>query len=271
MTGAREFARRNQEGNPMIISRLFGAARLLVLFVLVTATSIADETAEKGRAVLAAHKDAVITVRTVLSLSFGNTPEERTNEANGTVIDPEGLTVLSLTSVDPSSLMSKMGAGKREVVSKVSGMKMILADGSEIEAEVVLRDVDLDLAFVRPIAKPAEPMPHVNLTATGKPDVLDELVILAQLGQVARRAHSVLVERVETIIDKPRTFYVLGEHRARAVVCSPAFTLDGAFVGIGVFRSISSDAAGGMGDNVLVVVISANDIREAALQVPPWP
>lgn len=255
----------------MTVLRDSRATRAFVALLLASALSFADETAEKGRTVLAAHKDAVVTVRTVLSLSFGNTPEERTNEANGTVISPDGLTVLSLTSVDPSNLMSKMGSGRQEVVSKVTSMKMILADGSELDAEVVLRDVDLDLAFVRPLAKPAAPMPYVDLAAAGNPDVLDELVILAQLGQVARRAHSVLVERVETVIDKPRKFYVLGEHRARAIVCSPAFTLDGAFVGIGVFRSISSDASGGTGDNVLVVIVCANDIQEAAQQVPPWP
>ena len=234
-------------------------------------SAMADETAEKGRAVLASYKDTVITVRTVLSLSLGGTPEERTNEANGTIIGEDGLTVLSLTSVDPSGLMTKMGDGSREVVSKISSMKMILADGAELDAEIVLRDVDLDLAFVRPLTKSGAPMAHVDLTNSGKAQVLDELVILAQLGQVARRAHSVLVERVETVVDKPRTFYILGEHRARAIVCSPAFTLDGAFVGIGVFRSISTEASGGMGDNVLVVLVSADDIREAAGQVPAWP
>lgn len=255
----------------MALSRSTRFAPVFIILLLAGVSGSSDETAEKGRAVLAAHKDAVVTVRTVLSLSFGNSPEERTNEANGTVISADGLTVLSLTSVDPSNLMSKMGSGRKEVVSKVTGMKMILADGSELDAEVVLRDVDLDLAFVRPLVKPAAPMPYVDLAAAGNPDVLDELVILAQLGQVARRAHSVLVERVETVIDKPRKFYVLGEHRARAIVCSPAFTLDGAFVGIGVFRSITSDASGGMGDNVLVVIVCASDIQEAAQQVPPWP
>ncbi|MBP8131932.1 MAG: hypothetical protein KA184_20325 [Candidatus Hydrogenedentes bacterium] len=230
----------------------------------------ADETAEKGRAVFDQYKNTVITIRTVLSMSMGGNPQEHESEANGTVIDPAGLAVLSLSSVDPSGLMARLDREQQDVVTKVTSMKMILPDGSELDAEVVLRDGDLDLAFVRPVVKPAAPMPFVDLQKTGKPQLLDELVILAQLGQVARRAHSVLVERVETIVDKPRTFYILGEHRARAVVCSPAFTLDGAFVGIGVFRSIQS-AETRSGDNVVIVIVSGDDIREASAQVPPWP
>src|SRR2546422_4160959 len=36
-------------------------------------------------------------------------------------------------------------------------------DGTEIPAEIVLRDRDLDLAFIRPKTKPANPMPAVDL------------------------------------------------------------------------------------------------------------
>jgi len=230
----------------------------------------ADETAEKGRAVFEQYKDTVVTIRTVLSMSMGGNPQERESEANGTVIDAMGLAVLSLSSVDPSGLMARLDRGRDEMVTKITSMKMILADGTELDAEIVLRDADLDLAFVRPLTKPDSAMPFVDLTQPGKPEILDEVVAIAQLGQVARRTHSALVERVEAVVDRPRTFYVLGEHRSRAVVCSPAFTLDGAFVGIGVFRSIQgSDRR--TGDNVLIVIVSGDDIREASAQVPPWP
>lgn len=227
-----------------------------------------DETSEKGRAVFEANKDAVVTVRTAMSLSFGGNENERLNEGNGTVIDPSGLTVLSLTSVDPSSFYESMRDSGAELTTKVTSIKILLADGTELESEVVLRDKDLDLAFVRPKEKPEKPMAHVDLDNAAEPRLLDEVVVLAQLGKVARRAHSVSLARVEAIMEKPRTFYLLGEHLARLIVCSPAFTLDGKFVGIGVLRAIKGEGGGGMSDNVLAVIVPAEDIKEGAAQAP---
>ncbi len=240
-----------------------------VLIVLTLLGAWADEAAEQGRAVLAGNKDAVITVRIVTSMSVGGQQRESESEATGTVIDSSGLAVLSLSAVDPSIMLERFREMGQEMTSKIADLKMVLGDGSEVPAEIVLRDRDLDLAFLRPTEPRAAPMAHVNLDNAGAPQLLDQLAILAQLGQVARRTHSVFLERIEAIIDKPRTFYVPGSHRARDVWCSPAFTLEGKFVGIGVMRTIKTRAGGGgMGDS-LIVLVPAEDIREASKQVPP--
>lgn len=227
-----------------------------------------DEAAEKGRAILEANKDAVITVRVVMSMSFGGQEREQESEATGTVIDPSGLTVLSLIATDPSAMYESFREeGGGQVVSKITDLKMILSDGTELAAEVVLRDKDLDLAFIRPVASSASPMSCVDLEHAGAPQLLDELAVLGQLGRVARRTHTVFLERVEAIVDRPRTFYVPGQYRAQDVWCSPAFTLDGQFVGIGVMRMLTSRAARGRGDN-LIIIVPAADVREATRQVP---
>jgi hypothetical protein len=248
-------------------------AHLLVAAALVLSSFAAagDPIAEQGRAILGQHRDAVITVRAVLGIAFGGRPEsEQEREANGTVIAPDGLTVLALTALDPSIMMQRLHGAQAEAVSKVTSLKMILGDGTEIDGEIVLRDRDLDLVFVRPVTKPASPMPYVDLEDTAQPQVLDHLVFIGQLGKVARRAHIVFVERVQAVVDRPLTFYVVGEDRNQAVACSPAFTLDGAFVGVGVLRAIRSTSAGAMGDNPMVVVCDAQDIKTAMTQVPEW-
>lgn len=228
-----------------------------------------DEAGEKGRALFEAHKDAVVTVRAVISLSFGGNEDERESWANGTVIDATGLTLLSLTFIDPMALYEAMGQAPEEMTSKVISLKILRPDGEEAPAEVVLRDKDLDLVFVRPVAKPKEPMAYIDITNLAQPQLLETLAVVTQLGEVARRAHSVLLERVETIVNKPRTYYVLGEHRGQALVSSPAFTLDGKFVGIGAMRAIRKESEGRMGDSVLVIIVPSADIQEALKQVPP--
>ena len=230
-----------------------------------TGAALADETAELGRAVFENNKDAVVTVRSVVSLSLGGEETERESWANGTIVDESGLTLVALSLLDPTQLAKVMG---REMSSKVVSLNIVLPDGAEIEAEEAIRDNDLDLALLRPVEQPEQPMPHVDLDNIAEPKILDELAILAQLGEVARRAHSVMIERVESIVEKPLKYFVIGEHRMQSVLSSPAFTLDGQFVGVGTMRAIKSSSDGGRGDNILVIVVPAEKIKEAVAQVP---
>lgn len=245
------------------------AAALLLTAVLPVS---ADELAEKGRAVFDKNKAAVVTVQAVVSISFGQEEQEQEIWANGTVVDPTGVAVLSLMLVDPLAALADYEELPGEATSKIVSLKMVLADGSEVASEVVLRDKDLDLAFVRPVQKPEKPMACADLANAGKPQLLDNVAIITQLGEVARRAHSVLLERIETIVEKPRTYYVIGQHRANDVLSSPVFTLDGKFIGMGAVRSVK----GGQGhrqqsrNDRLVTVVAAEDIKEAVTHVPPF-
>lgn len=245
------------------------AAWVVALRVLGNVAS-ADETADRGRAILAERGSTVVTVVSVLSVSYGGGEREQEMESNGTVIGPDGLTVLSLGALEPMRVFEKTRDASGKATSKIVSLKILLDDDQEFPAEVVLRDDDLDLAFVRPVKKPDTPLPYVDLNDSDKPELLEEIVILARLGKVTRRAPSVMIERVETVMHKPRDFFLVGLHRGRATVCSPAFTLEGKFIGIGVFRAIKGAQGGGLGDNVVIGFVCAEDIKEGADQAPPF-
>ena len=77
---------------------------------------------------------------------------------------PSGLTVVSLFTTDPTSPSRKMmGMDLEEmgfkIETEIKRADILAADGNEIPAEVVLRDKDLDLAFLRPKQKPEKPLP----------------------------------------------------------------------------------------------------------------
>src|SRR5262245_38578101 len=118
----------------------------------------ADEAAEKGRAILEAHKSAVVTLEIVLNqkVSFGggsSRNNEQKLEATGTGISADGLTIMSLSETDPSSVMEMMMAASGrgndvKMETEIRDIKIMLEDGSEVPAEVILRDKDLDMAFV---------------------------------------------------------------------------------------------------------------------------
>ena len=263
--------------------KLKSAATLSALFLLVGFSSNADELAEKGRKVLENEKNVVITVEMVINqkFSFSGMPSDESEmkiETTGTVIGEDGLTVVSLTETDPSALienmMGGMGGADFKFDSEIEEITMVLADNTELDAEVILRDKDLDMAFLRPIEKPATKMHHVNLASAVEIEHLEPVFTISRLGKVARRAHAIEIKRVQAIVEKPRRFYIT-EAGSIGGVGGPAFTQAGDFIGVYFLRSIKSTGSGmggmlgGADDNIAVMLLPAVDIQEAASQAPP--
>jgi hypothetical protein len=261
--------------------------RIFIMVTLLCATVMsvhADSLAEKGRAVGDANKEAVVTIQLVVKqkISFpgaSSQDNESKVESTGTVISADGMTVASLSEIDPTSVIEAMMAGNPQMQSMkmetvIQDAKLLLSDGTEIPAEIILRDKDLDMAFVRPIKKPESAMKFVDMSSPGEPKQLDEVLSINQLGKVARRAHSYSLERIEAIVKKPRTFYIPARSQTNTGLGNPVFTLDGSPIGVFLVRTIKDSSGGGMfggGDsNVSVILLPAADITDAASQAPPF-
>ena len=250
--------------------------------------ALAQDATTAGRQIVQAHQDAVITVRLVISqqISMGtrSDEEELTQEITGTVVDPSGLTVVSLSQTDPSSfLRSMMGdAGMMDAMkmeSKVVDVKLLLADGTELPAAIALRDNELDLAYIRPKQAPTTPLKFVDLRQGADAEILQPLIGLSRLGTVAGRASGASHEYVHAIVQRPRKFYVLSTTDTGTSLGAPVFDLAGKPLGIVVIRSTPPTGSGGMmgvmmsgaGDNVLPIVLPSSAIAQSldqALQVP---
>lgn len=249
------------------------------MVVGMSVTSSADDLSDKGRGICEKHQKSIVTLQLVIKNRFsapvmGSRTDESISETTGVIIDPSGLTVLSLASTDPSSMFSSvisaMGEEQFKFETNLGEVKMILDDGSELAARVVLRDKDLDLAFVKPETPPAQPLPAVDLKDAAQPQMLEPIIGLTRLPKVANRAVAAGLERIQAIIQKPRLLYVPGNDPTFSSLGSPMFSLDGKIIGMVAMRSIRADSAkigfGDMQDNLLPVVVPASDIMEAAQQ-----
>ena len=107
----------------------------------------------------------------------------------------------------------------------------------------MLRDEDLDLAFLRPTTKPEKPLVAINLVGRGKPSLLDPVVVLSRLGRVGGWAPAASLQTIGAIIEKPRTFYVI-ETGGTGGMGTPAFTPSGKVVGLLTMRSVAGGDAG---------------------------
>ena len=239
----------------------------------------ADEFADKGREVFKKHQRAVVTVQVVQKMTYsagGRTgePQETKQDITGTVVDPSGLTVLALSACDPSEMYKRMmtDSSRYKIESEVSDVKILLDDGAEIPSEIVLRDKDLDLAFIRPKAKQTTPMAAVDLSKSAPVQMLDQVITLNRLGRAAGRAHSASVERVSAVVQKPRTFYIPDSTMTGTALGSPAFALDGNIVGLMVMRTLTGSGGPSMNnfrpDNATSIILPAEDVLKAARQAP---
>jgi hypothetical protein len=246
---------------------------------------LAQDDRAAAREIVKKWQNAIVTVRVVLKMrvSVGGREMQSMDESVetvGTVIDPGGLTVLSLGALNPGAMMNRMMGGggsgqeRMEFGSEPSDVKLRLPDGKELPARIVLRDEDLDLAFLRPTTKPDKPLVAINLADEGRPAILDQVVVLNRLGRVGGWAPAASLQTIGAIIEKPRTFYVI-ETGSSGGMGTPAFTSSGKVVGLLTMRSVQSGkpgmfsmVGGSEGLGLLPVILPAADVRDIAQQAP---
>lgn len=243
----------------------------------------ADEIAEAGRKLLEANKDAIVTVSVVSKQNFSGqgfqSDEESKTEITGTVIDPSGLTVVALSATDPTSVITQMMGDMMQdmnISSEITDAKILMQDGSEVPVQIVLRDKDLDLAFLRPVEPVASPMPAVDLASAAEAQLLDQLIVINRLGRVAGRTYGLSLERIEAVVERPRRFYIPGKDPTNSSLGCPSFTPDGKLVGILVLRTMAAGGGGGgmmsmLGnaqEGIAAIILPASDVAEVAAQAP---
>ena len=265
----------------MLTSRSAAAAVAGIVLLLTAGPAQAQDNRAAARELVKKWQEAVVNVRVVVKLrmSMGGREvrsSDDTLEAIGTVIDPGGLTVVALGSINPGGMMTKLmgsGAGTEgvEIVSEPTDVTLRLSDGRELAATVVLRDEDLNIAFIRPTAAPDKPLVSINLADAAQPALLDEVLVFGRLGRVGGWATSAALRDIGGIILKPRTFYVLAGEAAG--VGTPAFLPNGKVVGVLTLRQIQTERSsplaamnGPEGLGLLAVILPAADVLDIAKQ-----
>jgi hypothetical protein len=260
---------------------------VLVAILSAAVPARAQDTRAAAREVVKKWNEAIVNVRIVLKMrmSMSGREMQSTDESVdtvGTVIDPSGLTVLSLSTLNPGAMMSRMmgsmsGGPQNQmgITTEPTDVKIRLPDGRELPAKIVLRDEDLDLAFLRPTMSPDKPLAAVNLTESARPSLLDEVLVLSRLGRVGGWAPLASQHNIGAIIERPRTFFVLGG--APSGMGTPAFlSATGRVVGLLTVRQVDAGRSGMLammggteGLGLLPVILPAADVLEIAKQAPP--
>jgi hypothetical protein len=237
------------------------SAALSVSAPAVLPAQTADERAT-ARALVEKRQTAVVMVLATLKMRAPTGGRENARDvsvqANGTVLEPNGLTVLSLSALEPGSLLSGRGRGG-EITSETADLRIRTADDRELPARVVLRDADLDLVYIRPVDPPTSPMASVD-APTSTPALLDLVIVLRRAPEVLGWKTYASFAYVQMATEKPQPYLLIGPGDSIAGGFGfPIFDAKGGFVGI-------MARIGGTRTLALPAVVPAEDIREIAKQ-----
>lgn len=249
---------------------------VLLLAAACAAPFSAASEAEAGRALVKRYADAIVGVELVVTMKvkMGDReapPRDQQIEVNGTVIGPDGLTVTSLASVDPrvafdAARIQQGGRGPELMSAEFKEVKLRTADGREVPARFVLKDSDLDLAFIAPeTTDPDRKFTHVNLAEPAAGELLNRYFFVARAPKTLQRVPLVRGTDCVGIVEKPRRLFLLGD---QSISC-PVFDATGRVLGV-LLQYFANGRPSG------VVVLPAADIADmakqaAAVQAAPKP
>jgi hypothetical protein len=247
---------------------------VLALLALAPA-ALADEARDAARSILGAKSEAVVTVQLVVKRRYVVQGREQGSadqkmEIAGTTLQADGLTVVSDFTSNPAGLFASEGPDGPKIDTDTTDVKIVLRDGREIPARFVLRDRDLDLAFVMPEEKGLS-LPSLALEKGVVPDPLDELVLLYRLGRSMNREAAASLATVHAVVKKPRTFLVPGFIDGLQSLGCPAFDGKGRAVGLVVLRRAATppqpqSSFRDFVDMMNPVVLTAADVLDVASQ-----
>ncbi|MCP4450461.1 MAG: trypsin-like peptidase domain-containing protein [Planctomycetes bacterium] len=164
--------------------------------------------------------------------------QEKRGDSLGIMIHESGLTVLSLHYFDQSQLITAAVRRRNPDASpsvSISDVLITIADGTEIEGELIFKDPDLDLAFILPNQEEAEdhkPFTVMNVKGHGKAQIMDRIVTLARLEESYNRQITAIPGYISSVITKPRTYY----YTKGGMPGAPAFNESGELLGLWVTR-----------------------------------
>ena len=237
------------------------AARLLAM---------TEADAANGRALAKRYADTVVSVELVatIKMTVGDRalpPRENRVDVNGTVIAPSGLTVTILSLVDPRGAMEAMraaqGMGGQKIEigeTEFKDVKLRLANNTEVPSVIVLKDPDLNLVFIAPLADAtAKPrtFPCISLDKAAAAEVLGNYYYVTRAHKSLQRVPIVRETTVVGIVEKPRRMFLMSDQALGVPVLDPA----GLVLGIA-----TQYLENGRPTNL--VVLSAADISELGAQ-----
>ncbi len=216
-------------------------ATVVALAVLLAGTAgVQAQSAADYHKLLQEKSPAFVTIKFVLKMKMGGMGEtESETEITGAMIDPKGLVICSNTQLGGiAGFMRSMG---REISAIPTEIKVLVGEDTEgLDARLIARDTELDLAWVQ-IKEPGEKkFAHVNLASSVDAKVGQSVVGVRRMAKFFDRTTVVNESRVAGVTKKPRKLYV-PMLPLTGNLGLPVFAPDGKVLGVAIMQMPSDE------------------------------
>jgi len=233
---------------------------------------------ETARKTLQTYDKAVISLNAVLKfeakgVELPGLDQEQKTQCAAVVIDPSGLAVTSLTNLNPQKALGKIRINRGgapmtlELDCQIQEVKYRLTDGTEVPARVVLKDDDLDVAFLTP-QKPLDAATQAKMAAisladaAAAPKMLDPTILIGRTDESMNFIPMLNMGRVVAIVSKPRTCYMTNQ----GTLGGPVFDGQGKLLGL-VCRCVRPESESGAAKPMTVpLILPAADVAKLVPQ-----
>jgi hypothetical protein len=242
-------------------------AAFVAIAVVVQAAPAESDMEQAYRKLVQERAPTLVTVKFLLKLKMSGMfasmgDQESEQEVSGIMIAPSGLVLVSSTELGGFAGMMRqvMGGLGGDISAVPTDLKVLVGGDTEgLEAELLARDSELDLAWVR-IKDPAgKTFATADLSESPKPRLGQRLLMLSRMGKYFDRAPVVHEVRVSGFTAKPRELYVASEMSGPGM---PVYTTDGDLVGVTVLQMPEAED---VGDNPFVALNRASDMMESSM------
>ncbi|MFH1110478.1 MAG: serine protease [Planctomycetota bacterium] len=230
--------------------------RWMIASLIATISSMAWATApaddgETFSKLLKEKTPAIVTVKFTLKVNmggmFGGGEQENESEVNGVMIDAKGLVLCSNTQLSGFIGMMRqfMGEMGGNITATPTDLKILVGDDTEgRDAEIVARDTELDLAWVRMKEPGEQKYAYVDFSQSAVPKVGQQVYVLRRMGKFFARCAVAADGRIAGTTAKPRDLYVPAGN-VGAAYGLPVFLADGKPVGVVVMQVPESEGNAG--------------------------
>lgn len=198
---------------------------------------------------------AIVGIRYVMSYEGGGIEESEENEIHGVVIDPAGIVLIS-----SASMFGYEGMGMQ---IRPQDIKVLIGGDTQGKAaEVLVRDRDRDLAWLRITDELDAPLAAVDFAAAAEAAPGQTLLQVWKLDKFFDLAPYISAGKVAAVVTKPRDLFIASGEITMGL---PVFDEFGNTLGFGVLQLPTEEELAAMsGSNMYSNMVFARTVLPAA-------